>query len=336
MAELQAEAVAMAIAAACVAAAAVPVGAICWLFARWWREPIVPRYRKRFARWDGFDAAFLLAFCVLMPTVLASGLDVAGVFRPIFGEQLRPGPDATEAVRFDYQNRRNTVAGLLLMPVVMVAFVVWKRIGDKERGRESVRRFVADVAAGVGGWLVLLPLTLAVHFAVNAVSWFFEWPPDEHPLKFVKLQTTGDVFLFFAGACVVAPFFEEMAFRRVLVPWASRRGYRPWVLMGVAALLAYTRVAGHSLVGPFAFVGVAAGVMFAAERMMPAPRPTMAVLATATLFAALHTAVWPTPIPLLVLAVGLGWLVLRTKTVTAAVVAHGLFNAVSSVYLLRS
>ncbi|QEL14696.1 CPBP family intramembrane glutamic endopeptidase [Limnoglobus roseus] len=335
MTDLRAEAVAMATAAACVAAAAVPAGAACWWLARRCREPVVPRYRKGFSRWDGFDALVLFCVCTMLSTALAGVLDSAGYFRPIFND-VRPGADAAEAVRFDYQNRRNTIAGLIVMPGVMAGFAWWKRFGWKELDRERVRRFIADVSAGVGGWCVLMPLTLVVHFVVNAISQQLDVTPDEHPLKSVKLQTAFDVALFLAGACVVAPFFEEMAFRRVLIPWAARRLYRPWILMAFAALMAYSRGGGHSLVGPLAFVGAAALALFALERVARRSlRPAAAILATATFFAAIHASVWPTPIPLLMLGVGLGWIVLRTKSVTAAVVTHGLFNAVSAVFLLR-
>ena len=37
----------------------------------------------------------------------------------------------------------------------------------------------------------------------------------------------------------------------------------------------------------------------------------------------------------LVLALGLGYLTARTRDITAAVVVHGMFNAVSFVFLLR-
>ena len=54
----------------------------------------------------------------------------------------------------------------------------------------------------------------------------------------------------------------------------------------------------------------------------------------AALFAAFHAHVWPSPVPLVVLAVGLGYLYLRTRSLVGPVVVHGMFNAVSAVYLL--
>ena len=53
------------------------------------------------------------------------------------------------------------------------------------------------------------------------------------------------------------------------------------------------------------------------------------------LFALVHAGVWPSPIPLFVLGLGLGWIAIRSRGVLVPIVVHGLFNAVSAVYVLR-
>jgi membrane protease YdiL (CAAX protease family) len=58
-----------------------------------------------------------------------------------------------------------------------------------------------------------------------------------------------------------------------------------------------------------------------------------AIYATALFFGTLHSFAWPSPVPLFVLALGLGWLAFRTQNLVAPVVAHGLFNAVACVEL---
>jgi hypothetical protein len=59
-----------------------------------------------------------------------------------------------------------------------------------------------------------------------------------------------------------------------------------------------------------------------------------AVYGTALLFAAFHSSVWPTPVALFLLGLGLGWLAERTQSLVAPMVVHGLFNAVACVMLL--
>ena len=65
------------------------------------------------------------------------------------------------------------------------------------------------------------------------------------------------------------------------------------------------------------------------------PRPdSAAVFGTALLFASIHAAVWPTPVPLFVLGLALGTLASRTGSLVGPMVLHGLFNAVTCVMLL--
>lgn len=57
-----------------------------------------------------------------------------------------------------------------------------------------------------------------------------------------------------------------------------------------------------------------------------------AIYATAVLFAVIH--VWPTPIPLFLLGLLLGWLAARTQSLLAPVTLHFLFNAVACLLVL--
>jgi membrane protease YdiL (CAAX protease family) len=66
---------------------------------------------------------------------------------------------------------------------------------------------------------------------------------------------------------------------------------------------------------------------------LPDLNAARAVYATALFFGSLHSFAWPSPVPLFVLGLGLGWLAHRTQNLVAPVVAHGLFNAVACVEL---
>jgi membrane protease YdiL (CAAX protease family) len=59
-----------------------------------------------------------------------------------------------------------------------------------------------------------------------------------------------------------------------------------------------------------------------------------AIYATALCWAMLHSAVWPSPVPLFFLGLGLGWLAYRTQNLLGPVVLHGLFNATACVQIL--
>jgi membrane protease YdiL (CAAX protease family) len=58
----------------------------------------------------------------------------------------------------------------------------------------------------------------------------------------------------------------------------------------------------------------------------PRTRRAWAMYATATLFALIHP--WPTPVPLFLLGLGLGWLAYRTQSLVGPMVLHALFNSV--------
>ncbi len=66
----------------------------------------------------------------------------------------------------------------------------------------------------------------------------------------------------------------------------------------------------------------------------PLPGVGPALFGTALLFGMAHSAVWPNPIALFVLGLGLGWLAWRTQSLVGPIVLHALFNAVGSIGFL--
>src|SRR5262249_54577062 len=59
-----------------------------------------------------------------------------------------------------------------------------------------------------------------------------------------------------------------------------------------------------------------------------------ACYSTSLLFATMHASAWPSPVPLFVLALGLGWLAQRTQSIVGPVVLHALFNGIACAELL--
>src|SRR5262249_39120688 len=134
---------------------------------------------------------------------------------------------------------------------------------------------------------------------------------------------------------------EELYFRGILLPWALRRQARAWsVLLAAVALvgaLCYSTNPSPAALtrGPFLFIVGLAGGGAGPGAFLRAERPTLGgIYASAALFAAVHSTVWPTPIPLFVLGLGLGYLAVRTRGVLVPAVVHGLFNVVSALFVL--
>lgn len=231
------------------------------------------------------------------------------------------------------------------------------------------RAWARNVVAGYLTWLLVTPAAFLVFALANVAHVELTGrTPDKHPLT-VLGESAGarEWALFVLQTVVLAPVLEELVFRGLLLPWlANRRPTDPDALLTIpparrplAILLLAVTVAqllhrqelrqawaAGDLGGVVAHV--IPGLFFLA--LVPLDRCPLArlrrhlrlrsrqharaILASAALFAAFHAHVWPSPVPLVVLAVALGYLYMRTRSLVGPIVVHGLFNAVSAVYLL--
>jgi membrane protease YdiL (CAAX protease family) len=187
-------------------------------------------------------------------------------------------------------------------------------------------------------------VVLSLNALLNAVFILFDWPRESHQLA--KLGGLPDLesFLFFFQACVAAPLVEEILFRGIILSWAIG-GRKPKAIADVPAKLRPWLVAFAGV--SFAVVSkrpeaigfslmLTLGLGLAIWAFPRKQRYVAAVFSTSAMFATFHSSVWPSPIPLFFLAMGLGWLAVRTRGILASAIVHGLFNAVSVVVVLSS
>jgi membrane protease YdiL (CAAX protease family) len=327
-----------------VAAGAATVAGLAWVLAVRVRQPLCPPWKPWRVPWTGFEFLFLFPFAVLGPMALADPLLAgSGFYRAVYG------PDAPAEV---WGPVRPLWAGLFFLPALLGTGLALRRALDpgwKVPGVPSASQLSVRTVLAVFGWLAIHPLTVMVHFGVGVAFLALGWAQDEHPL--VKLFRTPrpvvDQLLLPIQACVVAPLTEELLFRGLLLPWLLGRRRRVSVILGVAVLLAgglsflqRVRAEGGDaslMMGPVGFALVLAGGWAVLSHSLRRKRRTAgAVYASAVLFAAVHSGVWPSPVPLFVLGLGLGYLAVRTRGILVPVIVHGLFNAVSAVYVLTS
>ena len=171
-------------------------------------------------------------------------------------------------------------------------------LGSRDLGRNILR--------GAAGCALALPLVYLVqHDAVQV------WEPESHPVEkaFTARSSVATRVGAALGAVVAAPLAEEILFRGVLLGalWkAGSRSPRP-----------------------------ARGVVLLAEPSAWSPRADLAANALASLiFAGLHSAQWPAPIPLFVLSMALGEVYRRSGSLVAPITMHVCFNALSTAALL--
>jgi membrane protease YdiL (CAAX protease family) len=107
---------------------------------------------------------------------------------------------------------------------------------------------------------------------------------------------------------------------------------RPFLVMAMGVIFA----ASSGKIGPVVFAGVLAlGLVVLWFGVRRGKQHIRAIYASAALFGLVHWSVWPSPIPLFALGLGLGWIAVRSRGVLVPIIVHGLFNAVSAVYVLR-
>ncbi len=347
-AEMWTEAARMTTSGLLVAAVAVPVGLLAWA-TRPNGEPLLPRWKPWPVPWSGFEVivAFLMVSLVL-PVAALELLTSGGFYRQVYGPDFpvpkAPGVDAERAK--EASTLRVLWAGLVALPLVLgLLWVAGRTLYPTWR---PARRGGAagKVRLAVLAWLALAPVVLIFNAVVNAVSQQFDVTPDTHALTKLGGRPLMDQVLFALEACVAAPLREELVFRGIVLSWCVGRlkipgagvsaftAARPWFVM--SAVMAFALLLGEGRTAPIVFAGLLAaglGVLWRCKRT--GARRARAVYASAALFAVVHSGVWPNPVPLFVLGLGLGWLAVRTNGVLVPVVVHGLFNAVSVVYVLR-
>ncbi len=237
---------------------------------------------------------------------------------------------------------RQMAAGFLALPVLIGAAAFLRHVVHDIRPGFEWRSVPADVVRGAVAGVVLTPVVHAVYWLSKTLNAAWGGVEQAHPLAETGVgHSAGAIGFFLASVCFVVPWIEELLFRGVLLRWLARRQAHAVLVFAVALAFAATRgMVWDPRLGPTGFVAglvlMSFGVEWLGSKRSRFPvRTVRAVLASSALFAAAHSAVWPSPVPLFVLACGLGYLTVRTGRITAAVVAHGLFNAVSSVILIR-
>jgi membrane protease YdiL (CAAX protease family) len=230
---------------------------------------------------------------------------------------------------------------VLLTPIIFAACLGLQSQLMGPISAPTLRKWAGWLALGAVAWLPMMLATSAVHLLTLWVKQQIGGTIDVHPLA--KLRPELDGFggvLFGLAVCVMTPWYEEFFFRGQMLPWAERARHRPWILVAwslvfILATLNPLATADYRALLFAVLLALLLGVCQLLPKRHP-KRTILAVVSTSAIFAAVHSSVWPNPIPLFVLALGLGYLTARTGSIVPAVVVHGLFNGASFVYLLRA
>ena len=206
-----------------------------------------------------------------------------------------------------------TLVSVLL--VRWMAGATWRDLGV------DGRFLVQDVAIGLAAFVLLAPPVYALQMLL--VQWF----PSEHPLIKLLQERPDPIFLGISAfaAVIVAPVAEEYFFRVLVQGWLHK------LHCSGGAITSWIRIPPRS-----DDPGMAGESETGEEQTLtdPASMGTWPIVASAGLFAVLHASHGPDPIPLFVLALGLGYLYRQTHRILPCILVHLLLNLCSLTALL--
>ena len=279
----------------------------CWVVAyRKWRrgEALIPPEPRRAVPW-GF-LHLLLAFAIASACSLAaSGLVSAWTEVPPKTPLAEmPVRAITLSLTLLALSTFAGVAGALLM----MKFAAGATANDLGL---SIERIQSDLRLGVVAFVALAPPVYAVQMAL------IQFVQSEHPLIQVLEQdrSLGLIMAVVATAVIAAPIAEELVFRLFLQGWLERVALpaevRGDLLVGRSSSLAVSKPAADVVTTP------QGGAL---QCWWP-------IVASSALFALPHAAHGPDPIPLFILALGLGYLYRQTHRILPCIVVHFLLNS---------
>jgi membrane protease YdiL (CAAX protease family) len=306
-------------------------------------------------RWPGF---FVVLGCFLvmffLPGTLAELGSRFGLFRFLDSSiepkmLLRPTVSTTNTLEWTQitNSLRNTYVAAASLPLVLL--VIWllkkRSIIVATRVAPSRSSWNVIVYEIILCWTVYGLLAISLNSGIQYLYLLSGWKPTSHPIAKVGIFDGTGGWLIGLGACVVAPFTEELIFRRWLLPWAMRRQKRFLVVQCATLLithLAYLTVKRlEILFFGLLLVGAQVGLHFFRSstyryHRLFRSKTFAANWATSSVFAMMHATVWPSPVALMVFSMGLGFLVVRTGRWWTAVLCHSLFNFTSLMVLYAS
>jgi membrane protease YdiL (CAAX protease family) len=323
-----------------------------------WPSKLLPARRDRLVPWGGIEV--LAAFFVLeivTPLFLDIVLLNTGSFPFLYD---LTGGSFQDTLANDLQRQGEHLTfwiACFSFPVKIALFLLWFRLSPGFHLYQlglTKYRFWKSLILGWLCWLVVgLPCDLLFLLLNKGYLWLFPGEPEIHTLT--KIAQAGatrfEWGLMIVSAVLVAPVMEELFFRGILLRWLTVSSRGVVIVMGIALALVLSARIGKAETAwlardwsglgnasaPVVFTLIVIAGMQNLDRFHLRRRTLTqwrAIGATSLLFAIAHANFWPSPIPLFLFALCLGWLACRTQSILPGIVTHALFNGVACIQLL--
>jgi membrane protease YdiL (CAAX protease family) len=191
------------------------------------------------------------------------------------------------------------------------ARATWRDLGI------DIKFFARDIGLGVAAFTLLAPPVYGLQML------FVQWFPSEHPVVNLLRERPDPIFLGISAfaAVAVAPVAEEFFFRVLIQGWLHKLHSSSWSLSSWISGRTLLREKGGE-----------------PRDDLPPPEGasigTWPVFASAAVFSLMHAAHGPDPIPLFLLALGLGYLYRQTRRILPCIIVHLLLNVCSLAALM--
>jgi membrane protease YdiL (CAAX protease family) len=334
----------------CLAVGGGSVAAALWWYLRKRSRRPLPPQRHLAVPWGGLQVGAVAFLGYLFPLlVVPELLTRSGFFSWYYGPgfALPTGPADTDLDHRLALARQGLWVEAFAFPYQLsMMLFLWLRAGGTRLYQLGLtgHRLARNVVVGYLAWLVLAAPVDAL-YALIALGYHAE----PHPLTILMEQqpSTVDWLLVVLTAVVAAPILEELLFRGILQAWLTQRSWGGHVAvvmaLMIAALVSIDRIQASGpgdsrwdtldRLAPVLFVLATLPAYVYAERLtwrwLPYPYAAQGIYGSALLWAMVHAPVWPSPLPLFFLGLGLGYLAYRTQSVIGTMVAHALFNGMS-------
>lgn len=255
-------------------------------------------------------------------------LDVLLVFGGwILGQVLALGILSSGGVEFSGEGATTegkakaliVLSGVQLLATLLCLVVIRIRYRRSSAVGLDLRNWKNDLSLGFFGFLMIVPPVLLVQVLLSLLV-----PYSHNTIETLKeSQSMLPLYGAWFSAVLCAPIVEEVFFRGTLQSWMQRLGntelndFGPLIFGGDLALDKTIGTKGELLVGDRL---KERQVEFDSKlRWTP-------IFVCAALFAAMHVGQGAAPIPLFLLAVGLGYLYRQTGSIVPCLMVHVLLN----------